>query len=76
MNTHPSSEEFPQDSIVEDILDRLLERWSGLRLYLARRRAGGPADPTMDTLLSELLRVNLGSEVNIRGVMNHLVNSH
>ena len=47
------------NSFVDDVVDRVLGDWSGLRLYLRQRKSGRPADPIMDTLLSELLRVNL-----------------
>jgi hypothetical protein len=55
-----------------DMVDALLEGWSGLRLYLHQRRAGQPEDPTMEVLLAELLRLNLGTDADVQGVIRRL----
>lgn len=44
-------------SLVDDMVESVLEEWSGLRLYLRQRRSGRPSDPILETLLRELLRV-------------------
>lgn len=44
-------------SIVEELVQVVLDEWAGLRLYLAQRRAGSPPDPVMDALLGEVLRL-------------------
>ncbi len=62
-------------TFLDDVVETLLEGWSGLRLYLQQRRAGSPADPVMETLLSELLRVNLNSSVDVRQLMAQLTSS-
>lgn len=61
-----------QGSIIEEMVRDLLSGWAGLQLYIERRRAGAPADETMDTLLAELLRVGLRDGVDVRGVMTAL----
>lgn len=47
-------------SFVEETVEKWLEQWSGLRLYIRQRRAGSPPDAIMDTLLREVLRLRLG----------------
>lgn len=49
-----------QASFVEETVDKWLEQWSGLRLYIRQRRTGSPPDAVMDTLLREVLRLRLG----------------
>ncbi len=63
--------EHTDNSFVDEMVEHMLEDWSGLRLYLRQRRSGRPADPTMDTLLSELLRVNL-READVPSVLEYL----
>lgn len=67
--------EAESNTIIDDWADDLLEGWSGLRHYLRQRRAGNPADPTMDVLLSELLRVNLTAKADLQSVIRHLTGS-
>lgn len=62
-----------QTSVLEEFMDAVLVGWSGLRLYLDQRRQGLPADNTMETLLSELLRVNFGENVDARSLIGELV---
>ncbi|SCZ49067.1 hypothetical protein [Thiohalomonas denitrificans] len=47
------------NSFLDEVVDHLLGDWSGLRLYLRQRKTGRAADPIMDSLLSELLRLHL-----------------
>ena len=61
------------DSIVEEILEKWLADWSGLRLYILRRRAGGEADSTMDTLLGELLGMRIGRREAAESLRNQLL---
>lgn len=63
----------PGTTIVDELLGGLLVGWSGLRLYVARRRAGQPADPTMDSLLGEWLRLQLGEEIDVSRLLHRLV---
>jgi hypothetical protein len=60
-------------SVVEQTMEKWLEGWSGLRLYIRQRRAGAPSDETMETLLAELLRLRLGDNGDPKAVMNHLL---
>lgn len=60
-------------SISEDIVDAWLLGLSALRSYLCQRRAGRPADATMETLLSALLRSRLGEGADVERVIQQLV---
>lgn len=59
-------------TIIDDLVDTLFEGFTGLRHYLKQRGAGRPADPTMDSILSELLRVRLGKGVNVDRAIAYL----
>jgi hypothetical protein len=59
-------------TIIDDLVETLFEGFTGLRHYLKQRGAGRPADPTMDSLLSELLRVRLGKGVNVDRAIAYL----
>lgn len=60
------------DSIVDDMIERCLTDWAGLRDYLRQRRAGRPADDALETLLSEVLRHQLQDDTDVRGVIHYL----
>lgn len=63
---------FPRTSVVDEILDGILEGWSGLRHYIIGRRNGLPSDPVMESLLAELLRLKLDESANIQEVMEYI----
>jgi hypothetical protein len=60
------------DSIVDDMVERCLTDWAGLRDYLRQRRAGRPADAALETLLSEVLRHQLHHDADVHGVITYL----
>jgi hypothetical protein len=60
-----------ENSIVDDIIERCLTDWAGLRDYLRQRRAGRPIDAALETLLSEVLRHRL-RKTDVRGVITYL----
>ncbi|WP_303906087.1 hypothetical protein [Thiohalomonas denitrificans] len=68
-------EKTADNSFVDEIVDHMLGDWSGLRLYLRQRKSGRPADPIMETLLSELLRVHL-HEADAAKVLTYLTANH
>jgi len=65
-----------EDSIVDEMVERCLTDWAGLRDYLRQRRAGRPADEAMETLLSEVLRSHLRQDADVRGVITYLTARH
>ncbi len=62
----------PIHPVVDELLGGLLVGWSGLRLYVARRRAGQPADATMESLLGAWLRLQLGEGADVAQVLRRL----
>ncbi len=60
-------------SIVDEMMEGVLHDWSGLRSYVRGRRAGAPADQTMEVLLSEVLRTRLHSGTDVRKVLRVLL---
>jgi hypothetical protein len=61
------------DSIVDEMVERCLTDWAGLRDYLRQRRAGRPADAALETLVEEVLRQNLHRGTDVRGVIRYMV---
>lgn len=55
--------------LFEDMLGEALSGWEGLRLYIAQRRGGAPADPTLEVLLRERLRLAFGEEADLGAII-------
>jgi len=69
---HNNGETAPWDALgglFEDMLSELLSGWEGLRLYIAQRRGGAPADPTFEVLLRERLRLAFGQDADLGAII-------
>lgn len=74
----PASTEQTKTSrpFVEEIIDNMLAGWSGLRHYVLNRRAGSPADPVMESLLTEWVRCHIGRPEDVRKVVDFIAHNH
>ena len=72
----PTLHATTSEPFIDEILDSLLNGWSGLRYYISRRRNGSPSDPVMESLLAELLRLHLKEKVDIQEVIDYIETKH
>lgn len=63
------------ESFIEETVEKWLDEWSGLRLYIRQRRAGAPPDTTMDTLLTEVLRLRLAGQADPDALVDRLLSA-
>jgi len=73
-----SGEAVPRDTLgglFEDMLAEALSGWEGLRLYVTQRRGGAPADPTLEILLRERLRLAFGDDADLGAIIERCLAS-